>query len=255
MGYIFEGHYYSALRLFPNEIKLRRQKETFAKGTKTVTEKSETLSLFLNDDWGKYNVKTFKCEINVKGMQSIFVGSEVPILDPQVIIDGESSWRLLLPSDPRFNGISGIIHGIVGDEDILICDQVTMSTPKQHVKKPNDPGWFLLSNELRTNNKSKSTKAMDSEEENDKRSLVVYKDDKDKRDQIKDDYFGQLWKQYAVLLNDEGKRLRRHVFWKWTTPPRSKIDYISSDLTPLGLNQFHGGPLDKMTTSYLSKKK
>jgi len=224
-----------------------------------VTEKSETLSLFLNDDWGKNNVKTFICEIDVKGRQYIFDGSEVPKLDPQAFVDGESSWRLLLPSDPEFKGIDGIIHGVVGDEEIVILDQVTLSTPKQHAQKANDPGWFLLSNELRTT-KSKSTKAMDSEEESDKGSLVVYKDDKDKREDIRDDYFGELWKQYTVHADEKGeiissKPLRRHIFWKWTTPPRSKIYYISSDLTPLGLNQFHGGPLDKMTTGYLSKKK
>lgn len=54
------------------------------------------------------------------------------------------NWTLYVPDDPKYPVVDGFLRGSIEDIEILICLQITISTPQSHSNKRGDLGRQLL---------------------------------------------------------------------------------------------------------------
>ena len=134
-------------------------------------------------------------------------------------------WVLHVPEKSNFEAIECILEGIVGDQPVLIFDQVTLSSPYDHTKKTDDCGRLLL----------------------------TLDDDEEKNDQI------SATKKKRKDLNKKFLFPKKfQIFWNWTLVDNiQETEYQlllrGSRASELGLRQCHHVPsgmlLDYLKTS------
>jgi len=186
-------------------------------------EDCDTFPKFLGDFSCENNVKTFTIpNINITTKSHI---KGIKTANFQEPLEDES-WRIYLPISPNFPAVDGILQGTITDEEegttheIIILDQVTVSTPKGHCSKKNDPGRMLLTKYLREQK---------DDEENQRISMS----------------------KFQTVFNRVDKTENCHLFWKWTLKDPNQEVLDSYPLTDLGRTQSAHGPPDRMTAGYI----
>ena len=242
-GCIYEGHYFAYIQANPFDICLKRSKipkkrtknrrEFINTANSEEIQECTTFSEFLGGFGRTTNLKSFTMNIKIREVVPISVDEfdsyEIPPISQGL---DDNVWRLHLPEDPNFPAIDGILQGTITDEkeithEIIILDQVTVSSPINHCNKARDPGRLLLTDYRRN---------MDQEENHEEEKLIIR------------EKFQYLFKRVETTENC-------HLFWKWTlkNPDQKVLD--SYPLTDLGRTQSTHGPPDGMTARYVTGKK
>jgi len=139
----------------------------------------------------------------------------------------DGSWRIYLPISPNFPAVDGILQGTITDEkgtthEIIILDQVTVSTPKEHCSKKNDVGRMLLTNQFREQDDSKG-------QQNSRG-------------------------KFQTVFDRVEARENCRLFWKWTLKDPDQDVLDSHPLTDLGRTQSTHGPPEGMISGYVTGK-
>jgi len=231
-GGIYEGHYFAYIQVHPFDICLKRSR---APNVPIEDEREflnddeiqdcRSISTFMNNNFKKnFPMKSYLIS-NVRISDVVeFQKNEVCELSKP--LEG-GSWRLYLPESPNFPAVDGILQGTIKQgkttHEIIILDQVTVSSPKGHCSKKNDVGRMLLTQHLREQDDSKNQQ--------------------DARDK-----FQKVFHRIETTENC-------HLFWKWTVKDPKQDVLDSHPLTDLGRTQSAHGPPDGMTAGYVTGKK
>jgi len=231
-GCIFEGHYFAYIQANPFNICLKRSRAPnvpVEEEREFINEEEvkdcEMFSEFLGNFGGKNNVKRFTI-LNINITTKVHIKGMITANFQEPPDDG--SWRFYLPISPNFPAVDGILQGTITDEkgithEIIILDQVTVSTPKEHCSKKNDVGRMLLTDQLR-------------EQKDDEENQRISR------------------KKFQTVFHRVKTTKNCHLFWKWTlkNPDQKVLD--SYPLTDLGRTQSTHGPPDGMTAGYVTGK-
>ena len=219
LGNIFENHYFAYLETKTVDYPLR-----IAENDESLCNPSPTIkrAAFFGK---KPETTSRKTIVKVKiAQKQVFGGDELPTLNSS---HTKPEWVLHVPEKSNFEAIDCILEGKVGNQAILIFDQVTLSSPFDHTKKTDDCGRLLL------------TLDDEDQEKNDQISAT-----KKKRKDLNNKF----------LFHFEGFQ----IFWNWTlVDDIQETEYQlllrGSRASELGLRQCHHIPsgmlLDYLKTS------
>ena len=225
-GGIYEGHYFSYIQANPFDIWLKRSKTSidYINPRNDQIKVYNSISAFMNNDFKKkFPMKSYLIsKVRISDVVKFKKNEVCELSEPPE----DGSWRLYLPISPNFPAIDGILQGTIkkrrSTHEIIILDQVTVSSPKEHCSKKNDSGRLLLTDDLRDGESKKNQRISRS--------------------------------KFQTVFDRVDQNENCHLFWKWTLKDPDQKVLESYPLTDLGRTQSTHGPPDGMTAGYVTGK-